>query len=108
VFSASHALLRQLRASFEAHLGEVRYYDEEAGCELWMLTAIDHVGERWTAKHEDYDKAAVALAGLMGVEVEDRYGQPAANCCWKQTKSATLRTGGIVELSQLAYGSPAE
>ena len=36
-----------------------------------MLTATDNAGERWTAKHEDYDQAAVAMAGLMGFEVED-------------------------------------
>jgi hypothetical protein len=36
-----------------------------------MLTAIDNAGEQWTAKHEDYDLVAVALAGLMGVGVED-------------------------------------
>jgi hypothetical protein len=69
--SASHALLRQLQASFKVHLGEVRYFDAEAGCEVWMLTAIDNAGERWTARHENYDRAAVALAGLMGFEVED-------------------------------------
>jgi hypothetical protein len=69
--SASHALLRQLQASFEVHLGEARYFDAEAGCELWMLSAVSNSGERWTAKVEDYDQAAVALAGLMGLEVED-------------------------------------
>ena len=59
----SHALLRQLQASFEVHLGESRYFDAEAGCEKWRLMATDNSGERWTAKHEDYDQAAVALAG---------------------------------------------
>src|SRR4029079_18417457 len=33
--------------------------------------------------------------------------QPAAKCCWKQTKSAMLRVGSVVEPSQLARESPA-
>ena len=33
---------------------------------------------------------------------EGGYGQPAANFCWKQMKSLTLRTGAVVLPSQLA------
>ena len=38
---------------------------------------------------------------------EAGYGQPAANFCRKQVKSATLRVGAVVLPSQLAYGSAA-
>lgn len=69
--SATHALLRQLGASFKVHLEEVRCYDQNAGEELWVLTATADGGERWSAKHEDYDKAVVLLAGLLGFDVED-------------------------------------
>ena len=34
--------------------------------------------------------------------VEERYGQPAAKLFKKQVKSLTLRTGALVEASQLA------
>src|SRR5262245_9141782 len=38
-----------------------------------------------------------------------RYGaeQPAANCDWKQMKSLTFSTGGVVLPSQLAFEPPA-
>ena len=35
------------------------------------------------------------------------YRQPDAKTCWKQMKSFTLRTGGIVLLSQFARDDPA-
>ena len=69
--SAAMALLRQLQASFLVHLGEVRYYDREAQEQLWVLTATDHEGEQWTARHADYYKAACMLAELMGFELDD-------------------------------------
>jgi hypothetical protein len=69
--SAASALLRQLQASFHVHLGEVQYFDYEAGARLWLLSAADNSGVRWVAKHEDYYKAACMLAELMGFELED-------------------------------------
>ena len=50
-----------------------------------------------------------ALGGNRATITAPVYGEehPAANADWKHTKSATLSTGGIVDPSQLAYGSPA-
>ena len=52
--------------------------------------------------HREYrrDRAHGADRGERGGEVD--YGQPAAKRLRKQVKSETLRTGAIVELSQLA------
>ena len=38
---------------------------------LWVCSARDNDGQRWVAKHEDFHSAAVALAGLVGFELED-------------------------------------
>jgi hypothetical protein len=69
--AAATALLDQLRASFKVHIGAGLYHDHEAGCRLWMLTAIAPDGERWTAKAEDHYGAACRLAELMGFELDD-------------------------------------
>lgn len=69
--TAANSLLRQLQRSFHVHVGEVQYFDYEAGARLWMLSAADNAGVRWIAKHEDYYNAACLLAELMGFELGD-------------------------------------
>jgi hypothetical protein len=41
-------------------------------------------------------------SGAIRIEANSAHGQPAVNRFRKQLKSSTLRTGGVVELSQLA------
>ena len=50
---------------------------------------------------ESKPRRALARRGAVRF-VTSAYGQPEANCCWKQMKSLTLRTGAAVEPSQLA------
>jgi hypothetical protein len=70
--SAASALLRQLRASFQLNVGETRYFDHEAGAELWLLTATSSIsGEQWTVACEDYYEAACRLAEMVGLELMD-------------------------------------
>lgn len=38
---------------------------------MWMLSARDNDGRQWTAKHQDYYRAACLLAELLGFELED-------------------------------------
>ena len=58
-----------------------------------------------SAEEREADAAADAL--LCGRRFDfGAAGFPAANCDWKQTKSLTLSTGAMLELSQLAKASP--
>ena len=41
------------------------------GVVLWVCSARDNEGQRWVAEHEDFYGAAVALAELVGFELED-------------------------------------
>jgi hypothetical protein len=39
--------------------------------EVWRIDASDASGQSWRAEHEDYYRAAVMLAELVGVDLED-------------------------------------
>ena len=66
---ASHNL-DTIRDHMELHVGFCQLTRDD-GVSLWVCSARDNDGQRWVAKHEDFYGAAVALAGLMGFELED-------------------------------------
>ncbi len=41
------------------------------GAEMWMIDAVTNSGERWIAKHPEYEGAVLLLAKMVGFEVED-------------------------------------
>ena len=63
-------ILDTIRDSLRLHVGFCRWSDDD-GDLLWVCSARDNDGQRWVAKHEDFYGAAVALAGLVGFELED-------------------------------------
>lgn len=70
--TAATALLRQLQSSYGVSLGETRYFDVEAGEQLWLLNATSADGrETWTVRGDDYYLAACGLAELMGFQIDD-------------------------------------
>ena len=46
-------------------------WTRDDGVSLWVCSARGSEGQRWTAKHEDFYGAAVALAELVRFELED-------------------------------------
>ena len=52
------------------HVGFCQWTRDD-GVSLWVCSARDNDGQRWVAKHEDFYGAAVALAGLVGFELEN-------------------------------------
>ncbi|MCH7793156.1 MAG: hypothetical protein IID31_12860 [Planctomycetes bacterium] len=52
------------------HVGFCQWTRDD-GVSLWVCSARDNDGQRWVAKHEDFYGAAVALARLVGFELED-------------------------------------
>ena len=52
------------------HVGFYQWTRDD-GVLLWVCSARDNDGQRWVAKHEDLYGAAVALARLVGFELED-------------------------------------
>lgn len=60
------------QASCRVSLGETRYYDFDAGEELWLLSATSADGRKTlTVKCDDYCRAACGPTGLIGFELED-------------------------------------
>ena len=66
---ASH-ILDAIRDQMHLHIGFCQWTRDD-GVSLWVCSARDNDGQRWVAKHEDFYSAAVALAGLVGFELED-------------------------------------
>ncbi len=66
---ASH-ILDAIRDHMKLHVGFCQRTRDD-GVSLWVCSARDNDGQRWVAKHEDFYGAAVALAGLVGFELED-------------------------------------
>ncbi len=65
---ASH-ILDAIRAHMKLHVGFCQWTRDD-GVSLWVCSARNN-GQRWVAKYEDFYGAAVALAGLVGFELED-------------------------------------
>lgn len=66
---ASH-ILAAIRDHMKLHVGFCQWTRHD-GVSLWACSARDNDGQRWVAKHESFYGAAVALAGLVGFELED-------------------------------------
>ncbi len=66
---ASH-ILDAIRDHRHMHV-EFYQWTRDDGVSLCVCSARDNDGQRWVAKHEDFYDAAVALAGLVGFELED-------------------------------------
>ena len=63
-------ILDAIRDHMELHVGFYQWTRDD-GVSLWVCSARDNDGQQWVAKHEDFYGAAVALAGLVGFELED-------------------------------------
>lgn len=66
----AETILETMRKSLGLSIGVVqvaRVGEDPA----WRIDASDASGERWAAEHEDYYKAAVMLAELVGFDLEE-------------------------------------
>ena len=60
-----------LRYTFKVSIGETQYLDIW-GDEWFLIDAVSADGmEQWVAKGATYYETGVAMAGLMGMELED-------------------------------------
>ena len=68
--SLGSSILDTIRDSLRLHVGFYRWRSDH-GDLLWVVSARDNDGQRWVAKHEDFYSATVALAELVGFELEE-------------------------------------
>ena len=66
----TQTLLRPIAVSCDVIITEARKYESKAECEIWTRTAI-RGKQIWKTVHEDRYKAAVALAEMVGFELEN-------------------------------------
>jgi len=67
----SISTLETIRSVFKVSIGETQYVDLE-GQNWFLIDAVSADGmEQWVAKGPTYYETVVALAGLIGMELED-------------------------------------
>ncbi len=64
------AILDTLRTSLRLYIGEVQFAMPD-GEEMWVIEPVSNTGERWIAKHSEYEGAVLLLARMVGFDVED-------------------------------------
>ena len=65
---ASH-ILDAIRNHVRLHVGFCQWTRDD-GVSLYVCSVRDNQGQRWVAKHGDFNGADVALAALVGFEFE--------------------------------------
>jgi len=63
-------ILNTIRAHLRLSVGVVQVTRPD-GAQVWRIDASSPAGERWAAEDPDYYKAAVMLAELVGMEMEE-------------------------------------
>ncbi|HYE63783.1 MAG TPA: hypothetical protein VD997_17460 [Phycisphaerales bacterium] len=66
----AEAILATLREHHQLSIGVVGIEYPGVG-QVWRIDASNAAGERWTVEHADYYSACVALAELVGFDLEE-------------------------------------